>query len=347
MSLQSPSSTVGSSIHAPGSARVNTDADANFAFDVISGLSAKEKKLKPKYFYDAAGSRLFQDICKTPEYYVTRSETALLRQIAVDLAAGIPDGAALIEFGSGDSVKTRLLLDAAPQLAAYVPIDISEDALAGAATELMRDYPRIAVAPVVEDCTGRVHLPAFVEGLPKIGFFPGSTLGNFDPDEAAAFLRSARRILGQQAAMLVGVDLVKDEATLAAAYADSHGVTARFNKNLLTRINRELSGNFDTDAFDHLAVWNPDRSRMEMHLVSRRDQVVNAAGHTFAFRTGERLHTENSYKFTRDSFLQLAARSGWSVIDVWVSDEPQVALFRLASAFEHRDPHMETTGEKT
>ncbi len=194
---------------------------------------------------------------------------------------------------------------------------------------MARDYPQLSIDPVVADFTGHFQLPAAAEGRPKVGFFPGSTIGNFDRDGAVRFLRSARQVLGDQAAMLVGVDLVKDEATLRAAYDDSQGVTARFNKNLLIRINRELGGNFDPEAFDHLALWNPVHSRMEMHLVSRKDQIVNAAGHTFAFRGGERLHTENSHKFTTDSFAQLAARGGWSVANTWISDEPRVAMFRL------------------
>jgi dimethylhistidine N-methyltransferase len=169
------------------------------------------------------------------------------------------------------------------------------------------------------------------DGRPRVGFFPGSTIGNFDRDGAVRFLRSARQVLGDQVALLVGVDLVKDEATLSAAYDDSQGVTARFNKNLLIRINRELGGDFDPDAFDHLALWNPVHSRMEMHLVSRKDQIVNAAGHTFAFRSGERLHTENSHKFTVDAFAELAMEAGWAVTRTWTSDAPQVAVFRLES----------------
>jgi dimethylhistidine N-methyltransferase len=309
-----------------------SEAKHSFAVDVVAGLSARDKELLPKYFYDATGSRLFEEICRTPDYYVTRSETALLRQIAAELATCIPNGAALLEFGSGDSTKTRLLLDAAPHLSAYVPIDISEDALSNATAELARDYPQLTIAPVVEDFTGQIRLPAIIEGRPKVGFFPGSTIGNFDQDEAVKFLHSARQVLGDQAALLVGVDLVKDEATLTAAYADSQGVTARFNKNLLLRINRELGGDFDPDAFDHLALWNPVYSRMEMHLVSREDQIVNAAGHTFAFKSGERLHTENSHKFTVDSFAELAARAGWSVANTWISGEPRVAMFRLEPA---------------
>ena len=336
MSLQLTSLAVCTWAPDTGHAFSGADSDQNFAFDVIRGLSAREKKLPPKYFYDAAGSRLFQEICRTLDYYVTRSETALLRQISAELASDIPDGAALIEFGSGDSVKTRLLLDAAPQLSAYVPIDISKDALAGAAADLARDYPWMTIAPVVGDFTAQVDLPASVQDCPKIGFFPGSTLGNFDPDDAVEFLSSARRILGRHATMFVGVDLVKDAETLAAAYADSDGATAQFNKNLLTRINRELSGDFDADAFDHLALWNRECSRVEMHLVSRKDQVVKAAGHTFAFKNGERLHTENSYKFTTDSFALLAARSRWSVAGAWVSAKPEVALFRLVPAPDNR-----------
>jgi dimethylhistidine N-methyltransferase len=304
--------------------------EGSFAADVILGLSARHKHLPPKYFYDAIGSRLFEQICSTDDYYVTRSETALLRNVAAELAAAIPKGAALVEFGSGASAKTRLLLDAAPQLSAYVPIDISEDALDEASARLARDYPQLSIAPVVADFTGHFRLPTAADGRPRVGFFPGSTIGNFDRAGAAQFLRSVRQVLGERAALLVGVDLVKDAATLTAAYDDAHGVTAQFNKNLLLRINRELGGDFDPEAFDHLALWNAAHSCMEMHLVSRKDQIVNAAGHTFAFRSGERLHTESSHKFTVDVFARLATEAGWSVSNTWISDAPQVALFRLA-----------------
>jgi dimethylhistidine N-methyltransferase len=303
-----------------------------FAADVISGLSARHKQLLPKYFYDAAGSRLFMEICRTDDYYVTRSETMLLRKVAKEIAAGVPSAAALVEFGSGESAKTRLLLDAAPQFSTYVPIDISADALCEASAGLARDYPELCVAPVVADFTGHFRLPAAADGRPRIGFFPGSTIGNFDRDGAVRFLRSVREGLGMHAALLVGVDLIKDPSTLTAAYDDSRGVTARFNKNLLTRINRELAGDFDPDAFDHLALWNAEDSRMEMHLVSRKDQIVNAAGSVFAFRRGERLHTENSHKFSVAMFTRLAAEAGWSANKTWISDAPQVALFRLQPA---------------
>jgi dimethylhistidine N-methyltransferase len=307
-------------------------ARGGFAADLISGLSARHKQLPPKYFYDATGSRLFREICSTDEYYVTRSETILLRNVAAEIAKGIANGAALVEFGSGESAKTRLLLDAAPQLSTYVPIDISADALYEASDRLARDYPQLSVAPVVADFTGHFRLPIAADGLPRIGFFPGSTIGNFDRDGAVRFLQSVRQVLGIHAALLVGVDLIKDPSTLIAAYDDSRGVTARFNKNLLTRINRELGGDFDPDTFDHLALWNAVHNRVEIYLVSRKDQIVNAAGNTFAFRRGERLHTENSHKFTVAMFARLAAEAGWSANKTWISDAPQVALFCLEPA---------------
>ena len=307
-------------------------ATRDFAVDVISGLSARHKRLAPKYFYDATGSHLFEQICRTDEYYVTRSETILLRNMAAEVAAGIPNGAALVEFGSGESAKTRLLLDAAPQLSTYVPIDISADALCEASGRLARDYPQLSLAPVVADFTGHFRLPRAADGRPRVGFFPGSTIGNFDRDGAVRFLRSVRQVLGIHATLLVGVDLIKDPATLVAAYDDSLGVTARFNKNLLTRINRELDGDFEPLAFDHLALWNAAHNRIEMYLVSRKDQIVNAAGNTFAFRRGERLHTENSHKFTVETFARLAAEAGWSANKTWISDAPRVALFRLEPA---------------
>lgn len=315
-----------------------TSARDSFAADVISGLSARHKWLPPKYFYDAAGSRLFSEICRTDEYYVARSETLLLRNVAAEVAAGIPNGAALVEFGSGESVKTRLLLDAVPQLSIYVPIDISAVALYEASGRLARDYPRLSIAPVVADFTGHFRLPSAAVRCTRIGFFPGSTLGNFDRQGAVQFLRSARQILGAQATLLVGVDLIKDVSTLVAAYDDSNGVTAQFNKNLLLRINRELGGDFDPEAFDHLALWNAADSRIEMHLVSRKDQIVNAAGQTFAFGSGEHLHTENSHKFTVDMFSQLAAEAGWSANKTWISDAPRVALFRLDPALATNSP---------
>ncbi|MDB5776649.1 MAG: egtD [Herbaspirillum sp.] len=305
--------------------------DSEFAADVIAGLSLQQKMLSPKYFYDAAGSALFEEICLLDEYYPTRTETALLHSIAADLAAEIPPNAVLVEFGSGASDKTRLILDAAPHIAAYVPIDISEDALNNAAARLKRRYPTLPVVPLVDDFTNAIRLPAAAQGRdrPKVGFFPGSTIGNFTPTQAVEFLQSVHRLLGDDALLIVGADLVKDAATLVAAYDDAKGVTAAFNKNLLVRINRELDGDFDLDAFDHLALWNAKHKRMEMHLVSRVDHTVRIDGHAFAFRAGERLHTENSHKFTPASFAALAAQAGWTVHREWISAAPQFAVFSL------------------
>jgi dimethylhistidine N-methyltransferase len=307
-----------------------TAADSDFAVEVVAGLSAREKTLPPKYFYDAAGSELFEAISRTPEYYPTRVETGLLQQFALEITAGIPEGAVLVEFGSGASDKTRVILNAAPQIAAYVPIDISEDALARAAAALAHDYPELLVVPVAEDFTGAIRLPAAAHGRVKVGFFPGSTIGNFTQAEALRFLRSVKQLLGDGSLLLIGADLLKDEATLVAAYDDAEGITARFNKNLLARVNRELGGDFDLDAFDHLAVWNAELTRMEMHLVSRANQIVNAASHTFAFKAGERLHTENSHKFTTQSFADLAGQAGWLVSREWISAAPQFGVFSLA-----------------
>ncbi|GGC90091.1 hypothetical protein GCM10011396_41640 [Undibacterium terreum] len=305
------------------------EMDAEFAGDVVAGLSAKKKNLSPKYFYDATGSELFEEICLTPEYYPTRTETALLQHIAAEIAADLPAGAVLVEFGSGASDKTRLILDAAPHIASYVPIDISKDALEKAAAKLAQLYPALQVLPLLGDFTATLALPAATQTQAKVGFFPGSTIGNFTPEQAVQFLRAARQLMGDKASLLVGADVVKDEATLVAAYDDAAGVTARFNKNMLVRINRELGGNFDLDMFDHKAIWNNEHQRMEMHLVSKADQLVNAAGHTFAFMAGETFHTENSHKFTPESFARLAAQAGWSVRKQWISEVPQFAVFSL------------------
>ena len=302
---------------------------SDFEDDVVAGLSLTQKSLSPKYFYDAEGSRLFEAICDLAEYYPTRTEIGLLRGAAAEIAATIPTGAALVEFGSGASVKTRILLDAAPQLGAYVPIDISRDALDDAARAIRRDYPELAVASLAEDFTTALSLPPEVAGRPVVGFFPGSTLGNFAPAEAREFLVRARRLLGEGASFLIGVDLVKPEATLVAAYDDALGVTAAFNKNLLVRINRELGADFDLEAFAHRARWNAQESRIEMHLESLRDQWVEVAGRRFHFAAGETLHTENSYKFTVEGVSRLAEAAGWRLERRWTSAHPAFAVVLL------------------
>jgi dimethylhistidine N-methyltransferase len=304
-------------------------SDADFAADVRTGLSRPQKQIPPKYFYDGEGSRLFEAITELPEYYPTRTEIALLGRVAGEISAAIPPGAALVEFGSGASVKTRLVLDAAPQIAVYAPIDISPQALEAAAAAIRRDYPKLTVAPQVEDFTAALALPTETIGRPRVGFFPGSTIGNFTPDEARAFLERARALLGPGARFLVGIDLAKDPAVLTAAYDDAQGVTAAFNLNLLARINRELGGDFDLARFAHRALWNAEANRIEMHLESLADQSVTVQGHTYAFRRGETLHTENSYKFTVAGFSTLAEAAGWRVTRVWESRDPAFAVALL------------------
>jgi dimethylhistidine N-methyltransferase len=302
-------------------------ADSGFRRDVVDGLSRPQKSIPSKYFYDEAGSALFEAICDLEEYYPTRTETALLAAIAPALAAVLPAGAALVEFGSGASTKTRILLDAAPSLAAYAPIDISADALKPAAEAIAKAYPDLIVAPIVGDFTRPVSLPQNIADLPRVGFFPGSTIGNFTGDEALDFLGSAKAMLGEGAHFIIGVDLVKSPAVLVAAYDDAAGVTRDFNKNLLVRINRELDGRFDLEAFSHRAVWNAADSRIEMHLVSDKAQEVMVAGRRFRFAEGESIHTENSHKHEPASFAALAAKAGWTLVRQWISPVPEFGVF--------------------
>jgi len=296
---------------------LDRDEHETFLADVIAGLSDNPKRLGAKYFYDAAGSLLFEEITGLPEYYPTRTEMGILRRDGARLMGELAPGTALVEFGSGSTAKVRVLLDAAPSLAAYVPVDISAEFLGAEATRLQDDYPHLKVLPVAADFTSLFELPPQVRGRPLVGFFPGSTIGNFEPHEADAFLRRAARILGPASRFIVGVDLVKDERVLNAAYNDAAGVTARFNLNVLDRINRELGADFDLDAFAHRAFYNAARSRIEMHLQSLARQKVHVVRRAIAFRAGETIHTENSYKYTIDSFQALARGSGWSPFKVW------------------------------
>jgi len=289
---------------------------SDFARDVIAGLQARPKWLSAKYFYDDHGSALFEAITRLPEYYPTRTELGILTDRAGEMAALMPPGAALIEFGSGSTAKARIVL-AAASLAAYVPVDISDGFLNSEATRLKRDLPRLQILPVAADFTKPFALPQAIRSRPRVGFFPGSTIGNFEPAEAKKFLAHAGRLLGRGAHFIVGVDLVKDPAVLDAAYNDSAGVTAAFNLNLLRRMNRELGADFDIDGFRHRAFFNPMRSRIEMHLESRAAQTVHMGDRAFAFAAGETIHTESSYKYTVASFQALAAEVGWSPVAVW------------------------------
>jgi dimethylhistidine N-methyltransferase len=302
-----------------------------FAGDVIDDLSQHPKRLSPKYFYDATGSELFEQITLLPEYYPTRTELGILRDRASEVAAIIPKGAALVEFGAGATTKVRLLLEQCA-FGAYVPVDISGDFLKAQADALRKDFPALSVYPVAADFTAPFALPDAVKAMPKVGFFPGSTLGNFEPHEACAFLRSAREILGKDARMVIGVDLEKDERVLYDAYNDAAGVTARFNLNVMVRINRELGGNFDTNAFMHRAIYNRDRHRIEMHLISKKAQTVRVLGRSFSFRAGETIHTESSYKYSLERFTALARGSGWTALESWTDPAGMFSVHALVAS---------------
>jgi L-histidine Nalpha-methyltransferase len=303
-------------------------ARAAFRNDVWFGLAQDPKSIPPKYFYDERGSELFEIITRTPEYYPTRTELAILNDNRAAVASHIPSGAAMVEFGSGATTKARILLEAA-QVAVYVPVDISSAFLASEAVRLERDLPGLQVLPVSADFTKPFELPPAVKGMPLVGFFPGSTLGNFEMHEATAFLHHVGKLLGQNAPLIIGVDLVKEPSILHRAYNDSAGVTAVFNLNLLRRINRELDANFDLDGFCHYAFYNRERSRVEMHLVSRTRQRVKVDGRSFEFRRGESIHTENSYKYTLDVVRTIADGAGWGQAAVWVDPERWFSVHAL------------------
>jgi dimethylhistidine N-methyltransferase len=291
--------------------------DEEFAAAVIEGLSQAQKSLPCRYFYDARGSELFEEITDLDEYYPTRTELAILREHAGELARRVAPGGVLVEFGSGSSRKTEILLDAMPDLAAYVAIDVSESALEGARERLAARYPNLRVITRVGDFRMPLDLPTELADAPRLGFFPGSTIGNLVREEAVGLMRDMASTLGAQARLVIGVDLRKDVARLLAAYDDAKGVTAAFNLNLLTRINRELGADFDLSGFAHEAHFDPDESRIEMRLVSLWPQQVRILGRSFRFAPQERIHTENSHKYTVEDFLALARRAGWSPVALW------------------------------
>jgi dimethylhistidine N-methyltransferase len=311
--------------------RDEAGADPAFRADVLIGLAEPQKAVPARWFYDDAGSRLFEDITRLPEYYPTRAETEILRARGGEFAALIGPGRAVVEFGSGSSLKTPLLLSAiAPS--AYVPLDISGDFLRAAASDLAAKFPGLPVYPVEADFMREVALPREVEGLPKLGFFPGSTIGNMVPATATDLLRSMRETLGLGALLLIGMDLVKDPATLIAAYNDAAGVTAAFNRNLLHRINRELGGDIPVQRFAHEARWNDDYARIEMHLVADGELSFSVSGRRFTMRAGETIHTENSHKFTRRTSNMLLQAGGWEPRARWTDEAGQFALILAEAA---------------
>jgi dimethylhistidine N-methyltransferase len=292
-----------------------------FVADVLAGLRSHAKRIAPMYFYDARGSALFDQICELPEYYPTRTETQILATRADDIARRIGEDALLVEFGSGSSIKTRLLLDRLPTLSAYVPVDISRSHLVTAAHGISASYPDLEVLPVCADFTRPFALPTPRKRASRIVvFFPGSTIGNFDPEAAVDLMRVMRGVAGPQGGLIVGTDLVKDPQVLVRAYDDAAGVTAAFNLNVLRRLNTELGADFDLTSFSHRAVWNAQASRIEMHLVSSRNQRVHVAGEAVDFVAGEHIVTEHCHKYTVPGFAAQAALGGWSAREHWLDD---------------------------
>ncbi len=309
--------------------------DAAFAQDVLTGLSHAHKSLPCRWFYDARGSELFEAITELDEYYPTRTEADILQARGAQMAARTSPGSVLVEFGSGSSRKTELVIEALPALAAYIPIDVSIDALADAKMRLARRFPSLRVLPVVGDFLTPLELPIELENAPRLGFFPGSTIGNFTPPAARNLLNDMGHLLrgssasGPSPRLIIGIDLQKDLSRLIPAYDDAKGVTAAFNLNLLARMNRELSADFDLAHFAHEAVWNAAEGRVEMHLVSTAAQSVVVAGQQFAFADGERIHTENSYKYTLTGFHKLAQSAGWQVLDSWTDADSLFSVHDL------------------
>ena len=305
-------------------------ADPAFRADVLAGLAAPIPAVPARWLYDRRGSELFEEITRLPEYYPTRTETALLERHSGDFAEMFAAGAVVVEFGSGSSAKTPILLRAVAP-AAYVPIDISGDFLRESAEALQAEFPALPIHPVEADFMRRLELPDAIAGAAKLGFFPGSTIGNFVPRSAVDLLRAMKDTLGDGARLLIGMDRIKDVDVLLAAYDDAAGVTARFNLNLLHRINAELEGTIPVEAFRHRAIWDDAKSRIEMHLEAVRDVAFTVAGERFEFAAGATIHTENSHKYGhRDSRLLLRA-AGWGVVREWI-DERQWFSIILAEA---------------
>ena len=308
--------------------------DPAFCEDVLAGLSAPIPAVPARWLYDRRGSELFDEITRLPSYYPTRTETALLTQVMPEIAAHIPRGTAVVELGAGSATKSPLLLEAIDP-AAYVPVDISGDYLRQSAAEIASRFPDIAVEPVIADFARPFELPGSIAGLPRLGFLPGSTIGNFVPRSATDLLRSFRDLLGIGALLLIGMDRVKPVERLVAAYDDPEGITAEFNLNLLERINRELDGTIAIDGFRHEARWNDILSRIEMHLVATRDVKFTIAGRDFAFERGSSIHTENSHKYGQRGARVLLLAGGWTPVAEWTDPAGDFAII-LAEAMPNR-----------
>jgi L-histidine Nalpha-methyltransferase len=320
----------------PTSLGVTAKARSELLEDALRGLSAPQKWLPSKYFYDEHGSALFDAITELEEYYPTRTELSILQRHAPAMARQLGPDCALIEYGSGSSLKIRLLLDALDGLegvATYVPIDISGEHLLRSAGDVALDYPRLRVEPVVGDFTQHVQLPSSIEdSARRLVYFPGSTIGNLVPDEAVTLLRGIVNLVGPEGGALIGVDLEKPRDVIESAYNDAAGVTAEFNLNMLRRINRELDGDFDIGAFEHCAYFNDEHHRVEMHLVSQRAQVARIADRTFSFEAGESIRTEYSHKYTPERFEALARQAGLTIRQQWTDDRDWFGVFYLVHA---------------
>jgi dimethylhistidine N-methyltransferase len=308
--------------------------DTAFRAQVLAGLAQRQKAIPARWFYDETGSQLFEAITELPEYYPTRAEVSILEARCAEMAAAIGPGRAVVEFGSGSSMKTPLVLRCIDP-ATYVPIDISGDFLRASAAALAADFPNLSVVPVEADFTRPVPFPDSVAQLPKLGFFPGSTIGNLVPPSAVDLLRSMRGTLGHDAMLLIGMDRIKDPNVLLAAYDDAAGTTAAFNRNLAERINRELGGTIPVDALRHEARWNDALGRIEMHLVASRDIAFEVAGKRFEMAAGETIHTENSHKFDARGAATLLLAGGWTPRETW-TDEAGLFSVILADASEAR-----------
>ena len=303
---------------------------ARFQEEAIRGLLSSPKAIAPKYFYDSRGSELFERITRLPEYYLTRTETSILEAHTDDLGALLGERWEMLELGSGSSRKTSILLDASHGHGVYMPIDISREQLLAAAGSVAARYPAVHVVAVCADYSKRIPVPRSHAEARRIIFFPGSTIGNLEPVEAGRFLTNIREHLGEGDAAIIGVDLQKTPSVLLAAYNDSAGITARFNLNLLERMNREVGANFDPRRFEHVAVYDIAAGRIEMHLRSRGKQRVRIGETTIDFAAGETIHTENSYKYTREGFGRMASEAGFQITDVWTDASRWFSVWILA-----------------
>lgn len=298
--------------------------------EILQNLSRQPKSLPSKYFYDKRGSELFEEICALDEYYPTKAEISIVRNNIDEITELLGPGLELIEFGSGSSLKTRLLLDHLEHIEGYIPVDISGDFLEKEAAKLQKEYPDLQIKPLVLDYTRPFELPEDTGSHHKVIYFPGSTIGNFEPAQAKEFLAKCAGLVGKRGGLLIGVDTKKDPDILEAAYNDSKGITAAFNKNLLERLNREFGANFNPDSFRHQAVYNKSKGRIEMHLVSMHPQTVTVAGKNFTFEEGETIHTENSYKYSPEEFENLASEH-FSLKKTWMDENQLFGFYYLES----------------